>query len=55
MASRLGCSNALIEQLVKAQNMTANMTDRYLGNMSQSDDSEDGKISSRKPIPCPMC
>ena len=49
-----GSSNALIEQVVKAQNMTANMTDPYLGNMSQSDDS-DGKISSREPIACPMC
>ena len=44
-----GSSNALIEQVVKAQNMTANMTDLYLGNMSQSDDSG-GRISSREPI-----
>ena len=48
-----GSSNALIEQIVKAQNMTANMTDLYLDNMSQFDDS--GRISSREPIACPMC
>ena len=30
------------------------MTDPYLGNMSQSDDSG-GRISSREPIACPMC
>ena len=50
-----GSSNALIEQVVKAQNMTANMTDLYLDNMSQSNDSGDGIISSREPIACPMC
>jgi hypothetical protein len=50
-----GSSYALLEQVVKAQNMTANMTDRYLDNMSQSNDSGDDIISSRKPIPCPMC
>ena len=43
----------LIEQVVKAQNMTANMTDLYLDNMSQFDDS--GRISSREPIAWPMC
>ena len=48
-----GSSYALIEQVVKAQNMTANMTDLYLDNMSQFDDS--GRISSREPIACPMC
>ena len=47
-------SNAMIEQVVKAQNITANMTDLYLCNMSQSDDSG-GRISSREPIACPMC
>ena len=49
-----GSSYALIEQAVKAQKMTANMTDPYLGNMSQSNDSGD-RISSREPIACPMC
>ncbi len=49
----MSSSNALIEQVVKAQNMTANMTDRYFDNMSQSNDS-DGRISS-KPIACPVC
>jgi hypothetical protein len=48
-----GSSNALIEQVVKAQNRTANTTDQYLGNKSQFDDS--GRISSREPIACPMC
>lgn len=52
--SLMSSSNALIEQVVKAQNITANMTDPYLGNMSQSDDSG-GRISSREPIACPMC
>lgn len=51
--SLMSSSNALIEQVVKAQNMTANMTDLYLDNMSQFDDS--GRISSREPIACPMC
>jgi hypothetical protein len=50
-----GSSYALLEQVVKPQNMTANMTDLYLDNMSQFDDSGDGKISSREPIACPMC
>ena len=49
-----GSSNAMIEQVAKAQNMAANMTDAYLGNMSESDDSG-GRISSREPIACPMC
>jgi len=49
----MSSSNALIEQVVKAQNMTTNMTDLYLDNMSQFDDS--GRISSREPIACPMC
>lgn len=53
--SLMSGSNALIEQVVKAQNITANMTDPYLGNMSQSDDSDGGRISSREPIACPMC
>jgi hypothetical protein len=53
--SLMSSNNALIEQVVKAQNMTANMTDLYLDNMSQFDDSGDGKISSREPIACPMC
>ena len=51
--SLMSSSNALIEQVVKAQKMTANMTDLYLDNMSQFDDS--GRISSREPIACPMC
>lgn len=51
--SLMSSNNALIEQVVKAQNMTANMTDLYLDNMSQFDDS--GRISSREPIACPMC
>ena len=50
--SLMSSNNALIEQVVKAQNMTANMTD-LLDNMSQFDDS--GRISSREPIACPMC
>ena len=50
--SLVSSNNALIEQVVKAQNMTANMT-LYLDNMSQFDDS--GRISSREPIACPMC
>ena len=50
--SLMSSNNALIEQVVKAQNMTANMT-IYLDNMSQFDDS--GRISSREPIACPMC
>jgi hypothetical protein len=50
--SLMSSSNA--EQVVNAQNITANMTDPYLGNMSQSNDSG-GKISSREPIACPMC
>jgi hypothetical protein len=49
----MSSNNALIEQVVKAQNMTANMTDLYLDIMSQFDDS--GRISSREPIACPMC
>jgi hypothetical protein len=44
----MSSSNALIEQVVKAQNMTANITDLYLDNMSQFDDS--GRISSREPL-----
>ena len=51
--SLMSSNSALIEQVVKAQNMTANMTDLYLDNMSQFDDS--GRISSRDPIACPMC
>jgi hypothetical protein len=51
--SLMSSNNALIEQVVKAQNMTANMTDLYLDNMSQFDDS--GRILSREPIACPMC
>ena len=51
--SLMSSNNALIEQVVKAQNMAANMTDLYLDNMSQFDDS--GRISSREPIACPMC
>jgi len=51
--SLMSSNNALIEQVVKAQNMAANMTDLYLDNMSQFDDS--GRISSRDPIACPMC
>ena len=51
--SLMSSNNALIEQVVRAQNMTANMTDLYLDNMSQFDDS--GRISSREPIACPMC
>ena len=50
--SLMSSNNALIEQVVKAH-MTANMTDLYLDNMSQFDDS--GRISSREPIACPMC
>jgi hypothetical protein len=46
--SLMSSNNALIEQVVKAQNMTANMTDLYLDNMSQFDDS--GRISSREPL-----
>jgi ABC-type polysaccharide transport system permease subunit len=53
IGSLMSSNNALIEQVVKAQNMTANMTDLYLDNMSQFDDS--GRISSREPIACPMC
>ena len=53
IGSLMSSNNALIEQVVKAQNMTANMTDLYLDNMSQFDDS--GRISSRDPIACPMC
>ena len=52
--SLMSSSNALIEQVVKAQNMTENITDPYLGNLSESDDSA-GRISSREPIACPMC
>ena len=48
------CNNVFTEQSVKAQNMTVNMTDPYLGNMSQTDDSG-GRISSRESIACPMC
>ncbi|MPZ07258.1 MAG: hypothetical protein GEU26_12730 [Nitrososphaeraceae archaeon] len=47
-------SSVFAEQPVKAQNMTVNMTDPYLGNMSQTDDSG-GRISSREPIACPIC
>jgi ABC-type polysaccharide transport system permease subunit len=53
IGSLMSSNNALIEQVVKAQNMTANTTDLYLDNMSQFDDS--GRISSREPIACPMC
>jgi hypothetical protein len=47
-------SSVFAEQPMKAQNMTVNMTDPYLGNMSQTDDSG-GRISSREPIAYPMC
>ena len=52
--SLMVCNNVFTEQSVKAQNMTVNMTDPYLGNMSQTDDSG-GRILSRESIACPMC